>query len=85
MQGNLDPDLAPVAKQAGRDNAGIVADKHITGAQQSGQVRDGAIRRSGCGKVKQARGFPGDCRGLRNQLLGQLKVKDIDQHDPIRR
>ena len=58
-QRHLDLCLAPPAFQLGRDHLGVIADQHVSGFEEAGQVADGQIAKSPrCRHMQQPGGIP---------------------------
>jgi hypothetical protein len=73
-----------VAEQSPGNDAGVVEDEQVTGAQQPGQVAEGTVAdRCRCPhQMHHARGSPVGQGLLRNEFLGQLVIEVRDPHAP---
>ncbi len=80
MQSDLDARLSTAAHEPRRDHPGVVEHQQIARAQQLGQIPHAAVLECPLADDQQAGGIARPRRMLRDQLLRQVEVEQIDAH-----
>ena len=80
VQGHLNAGFAAAAREARRQNARVVEDQKVAGHQKVGKIRDQMVAEPRRLDIQQSRAVPRPRRALRDQVLGQGKIKCRNPH-----